>query len=332
MIAGEWTPAKVLEMSGSYWGACILHSAIKLDVFTILGSEGSDIKDIARKIDADERGLSMLLNALSAMKLISKTGDKYSNTPFAQSFLSKDSREYIGYMILHHHHLMDAWAQLPRAIKSGAAVKSRDLQDDEQQRENFLMGMFNIASFAAPRVAEKIDLSNCNHLLDLGGGPGTYAIYFCKKYPHLKATVYDLPSTRPFAEKTIREFELTDRIKFVQGDYLQDKIDGDYDAVWISHILHAEDPESCKTILQKTVSAVQPGGLIMIHDFILNDTMDGPEFPAIFSLNMLLNTPSGRSYSEKQIMDMLSDAGVRELRRLEFRGPNDSGIISGRRP
>ncbi len=91
MDKGEWTPAKVLEMSGSYWGACTLHSAIKLDVFTILGGGESDIKDIARKIDADERGLSMLLNALSALKLISKTGSKYSNTPFAQCFLYKNA-------------------------------------------------------------------------------------------------------------------------------------------------------------------------------------------------------------------------------------------------
>ena len=74
---------------------------------------------------------------------------------------------------------------------------------------------------------------------------------------------------------------------------------------------------------------MEPGGMILLHDFILDNTMDGPVFPALFSLNMLLNTPSGRSYSEKQIMDMLSSVGVRDLRRVPFRGPNDSGIISG---
>jgi len=329
MDTNEWTPAMALEASGSYWAACTLHSAIKLDVFTILGNRQSDIKDIARRINANERGLSMLLNALSAVKLISKTGKKYSNTPFGKSFLSRDSRQYIGYMIMHHHHLMDAWAQLSRAVQSGVPVRDRELLNDEGQLENFLMGMFNLASNVAPQVAEEIDLSSCNHLLDMGGGPGTYAIHFCMKYPQLKASVYDLPSTRAFAERTIREFKLTDSIRFVEGDYLQDKIDGSYDVVWLSHVLHAEGPESCRTILQKAVSVMEPGGMILVHDFILNDTMDGPVFPALFSLNMLLNTPSGRSYSEKQIMDMLSSAGVRELRRVPFRGPNDSGIISG---
>ena len=91
----------------------------------------------------------------------------------------------------------------------------------------------------------------------------------------------------------------------------------------------AEGPEDCRKIIRKTVAALEPGGLILVHEFLLNNTMDGPLFPALFSLNMLLGTPGGQSYSEKQIMDMLAEAGVKEIRRIDFRGPNDSGIIAG---
>ena len=160
MDTNEWTPAMALETSGSYWAASTLHSAIKLDLFTILGDRQSDIKEIARIINSDERGLSMLLNALSALKLISKTGKKYSNTPFGKSFLSRDSRQYIGYIIMHHQHLTDVWVQLSRAVQSGLPVRDREFMNDEEQLENFLMGMFNVASNVAPQVAEEIDLSN----------------------------------------------------------------------------------------------------------------------------------------------------------------------------
>jgi hypothetical protein len=44
---------------------------------------------------------------------------------------------------------------------------------------------------------------------------------------------------------------------------------------------------------------------------------------------MLLGTPAGQSYSEKQITDMLAKTGVKEIQRLPFQGPNDSGIITG---
>jgi hypothetical protein len=55
--------------------------------------------------------------------------------------------------------------------------------------------------------------------------------------------------------------------------------------------------------------------------------MDGPLFPALFSLNMLLGT-DGQAYSERQLMDMLADAGAREIQRLAVQTPNDSGIIT----
>jgi ubiquinone/menaquinone biosynthesis C-methylase UbiE len=172
-------------------------------------------------------------------------------------------------------------------------------------------------------------LSSKRHLLDLGGGPGTYAIHFCKKYSQLKATVYDLPTTRPFAEKTIKQFELTDRIQFAEGNYLNDPVEGRYDAIWLSHILHGEGPDDCRMIIQKAISVLEPGGMIIIHDFILNNSMDGPLFPALFSLNMLLGTDSGQSYSEIQIIDMLAAAGVKDVRRIVVQSPNDSGIIMG---
>ena len=82
-------------------------------------------------------------------------------------------------------------------------------------------------------------------------------------------------------------------------------------------------------IIQKAVDALEPGGMIIIHDFILNNSMDGPLFPALFSLNMLLGTESGQSYSEEQIKDMLVAAGVRDIRRIAIKTPNDSGIIVG---
>ena len=74
---------------------------------------------------------------------------------------------------------------------------------------------------------------------------------------------------------------------------------------------------------------MKKGGLILIHDFILNDSKDGPEFPALFSLNMLLANNGGRSYSQGEIVDMLGSAGVEQIKRHPFQAKNDSSIISG---
>lgn len=330
MESKQWNPGQMLEISGFYWKTCTLHAGVKLDIFTIIGRRQLSAEEVAAACGGDERGVTMLLNALVAMELLTQTEDEqYANTPAAEALLSKQSARYIGYMIMHHHYLVESWARLDQAVLTGKPVRVSASSGTAAQRESFLMGMFNLAMSIAPDLTRQTDLSERRHLLDLGGGPGTYAIHFCMNNPRLRATVYDLPTTRPFAEKTIARFEMSDRVGFTEGNYLEDGIDGEYDVAWLSHILHGEGPDDCRRIIRKAVDAMSPGGIIMIHDFILNDYKDGPLFPALFSLNMLLGTPGGQAYSEQEIVGMLAEAGISQIRRMAFRGPNDSGIMMG---
>lgn len=329
MKSEEWNPGRLLGTSGSYWQGCTLHAAVKLDLFTAIGDRKLSGDELAKELKSDVRATTMLLNALAAMQLLMNSDNKYSNSPASIAFLCKGSPKYVGHMIMHHHHLVDSWFRLDEAVKTGRPVRTRISQSDEVRRESFLMGMFNMAMNLAPIIVKQIDLASSRRLLDLGGGPGTYAIHFCLNNPDLRATVYDLPTTKPFAEKTIDRFGLNDRIAFVAGNYVDGPIPGTYDAAWLSHILHGEGPEDCEAIINKTVSVLESGGTILIHDFILNNGMDGPLFPALFSLNMLLGTASGQSYSEEQLIRMLRKAGVKDIRRIPVQTPNDSGIIAG---
>jgi predicted O-methyltransferase YrrM len=266
------------------------------------------------------------------MELLEKNGEAYANTPMAATFLSKNSSRYVGFMIMHHHHLVESWSRLDESVKTGRAVKNLRPANDEKQLESFLMGMFNNAMATAPSLVPTIDISGRKHLLDLGGGPGTYAIHFCKNNPGLMATIFDRPTTRPFAEKTVARFNLRDSIDFKGGNFLEDPIPGSYDVLWLSHILHGDSPADCDRTIQKAASTLEPGGTIIIHDFILNNTRDSPLFPALFSLNMLVRTEGGQAYSEAEIMTMLKKAGIRDIRRTTYRGPTDSGIIIGSKP
>ena len=323
-----WTKDELLELSDQYWEACALHAGVKLDVFTALGVSSLTAEEVAAKVGGNGRAMAILLNALSALGLLTKQADRYADTPAARERLSQDSSQYLGYIILHHHHLMTSWSELPTAVRTGTPVRRREAPSQEI-REAFLMGMFNLAMEIAPQAAQEIDLAGRRRLLDLGGGPGTYAIQFCLANPELRATVYDLPTSRPFAEKTIRRFGLEERVDFAAGDFTTDTLPGTYDAVWMSHVLHAEGPEACRKLVRKAAAALMPGGLILIHDFLLDESLDAPLFPALFSLNMVLGTAEGRAYSDREIREMLRDAGMTRIERLPFRGPNDSGIVAG---
>lgn len=325
----EWSYERVLATMGNTWQAFALQAAVKLDVCSAIGQESLSAEAVARRLKGNPRGIATLLDALSAMKLLGKDSGRYRNTAASAALLGKESPRYLGHIIMHHHHLAYSWLRLDEAVRAGRPLRSDRAARTEEEQETFLMGMFDLALPVAPRVAELLDLSQRRHLLDLGGGPGTFAIYFCLKNPELKATVYDLPSTRTYAQKTIERFGLGDRITFQAGNYLEDPITGSYDVAWLSQVLHSAGMTECEHIISKAVAALEPGGTLLIHEFILNNAMDGPLFPALFSLNMLLLTAQGQSYTEAQLMGLLARGGVTHVRRLSFQGPNDSGIIAG---
>jgi SAM-dependent methyltransferase len=332
MDSKNWTIPDLLQLSGGYWAACALHAGVKLDVFSPLAEAAQSANEVAQGCSADPRATAMLLDALTALGFLVKAEGSYALTAFAAAHLVRAAPGYLGHIIMHHHHLMEGWAKLPVAVKSGGPVRSSVSHGAEAEvRESFLLGMFNLASQLAPLVARSIDLSGRHRLLDLGGGPGTYAIHFCLQNPGLAATVFDLPTTRIFAEKTIARFGLEGRIVFNSGDYHADAVPNGFDVAWLSHILHAEGAESCLAILRKGVAALKPGGILLVQEFILNDAKDGPLFPALFSLNMLIGTGDGRAYAQGELTAMMTAAGLYEVRRLPVELPNGAGILVGQK-
>lgn len=329
----EWTPASLLQLSGGYWSTCALHAAVKLDVFTPLASAPASAAALAADRGCDARGLAMLLDAVAAMGLLEKKRTEYQASGFAAKFLCRTSPDYLGHIIMHHHHLVAGWSQLDEAVKTGHPVRQRvSHEDQEATRESFLMGMFNLAMLIAPKIVPQIDLQGRRRLLDIGGGPGTYAIHFCKEHPQLDAVICDLPTTRSFAQETVARFDLSDRIGFVAVDFEEEALPEGFDVAWLSHVLHGIGPEACVKLLKKTATALEPGGLILIQEFILNDAKDAPVFPALFSLNMLLGTPEGQAYSQGELFDMLKQAGCVDLRRLPIELPNGAGVLAAAVP
>lgn len=328
----DWNVGMLLGVSSGYWHGCTLHAAVRLKIFSLLGGEIRKADELARDASTDARATGLLLDALSAMGLVEKKEAGYANSTFARTYLQEEAPEYMGHIILHHHHILDSWAQLDKAVCTGKKVERRSYGADAE-RESFLLGMFNLANGLAPEIAANIDLGGRRRLLDLGGGPGTYAIHFCQANPELKAVIFDRPTTEPIAKKVVDSYGLSERISFEGGDFNTTSNEaGDFDAAWLSHILHSNSHKECELLIQKTVDALLPGGLLLIHDFILNSNKDGPEFPALFALNMLVETDKGRSYSVTEIKTMMEQAGLTEITHHTFRGPNDSSILSGIKP
>ncbi len=331
-MVSHWDPPRLLDTSGSYWQGSALQAAIRLDLFSPLCGASLPAASLAELLDCDQRALEMLLRALTAMDLLVKDRVGYHCPEPLSYWLDSSSPQYLGYIIRHQHHLVESWHLLDAAVRSGQPQRQRSAFSEAEWREDFLLGMHNLSNLLAPQLVPLIPLAQPRRLLDLGGGPGTWAAHFCLHHPTLSATVFDLPTSEAIFQQNISRFKLDERLQFVAGDFHHSAIGNGFDVAWLSHILHGEGPEDARALVARAADALLPGGTLLIHEFILSDEDAGPLYPALFALNMLLGTERGKSYSQGELFAMCRSAGLVEMERLALPAQNKSGVIICRKP
>ena len=320
----------LLELGWAYWKSQVIFAGVELGIFELLKKEGKESSEIARRLGTNPRATEMLLNALVGLKLLSKKADRYRNTPIASQYLVKGTPVYQGDRIHHLHNLWQRWERLQEAIRTGRSAldEKEGERPDPKKVRDFMTSMHNYASMKTRDLLKRLDVRAFRRLLDLGGGPGTYAIAIARKNPRLTAVVYDLDHNLEIAREFIKEAHLGARVTTQAGNFLEEDLpEGAFDAILASNVLHIYDPPTNVSILRKCHKALQPGGRVIIHEFVLNKSGTGPPFPAFFSLNMLLGTCSGACYGEAEMKGWLATAGFSRVktRRLD----KDSALIIG---
>ncbi len=336
MNGTKWTAPEILKLSAAYWPSCAVQTAVCLDLFTTLDraaakGENAGPDMLAKRLNCDARAMGMFVTALTALGFLERKGEELRLTEESRRYLSADSPEYLGFIIRHHSHIMPAWTRLKESLRTGRRMRDNSSSDTGslEEREAFLMGMFNVAVNQADAVAARLDLKGKKRLLDLGGGPGTSAVYFCRHNPDLCATVFDLPTSESFALNIIKRYGLEARINFMGGDFLQSELPTGYDAAWLSQILHGETPEDAVKLVARAARTLNPGGLLCVQEFIIDDDRRGPAHSALFSLTMLVGTEGGQSYTQSEIAAMLENAGAVNVRRIDAPLPPGCGIMAG---
>lgn len=313
---------------GYYWESKILLTAVKLDVFSLLGEKERTAAEVARRIGADERALELLMNALVAIGVLTKGADRFGNTEVSRTHLVKTSPEYVGHLLLLHDAEWNNWGKLEETIRTGKPPVSRHLfESDPELGINVLSVLHRIGQLSGPALARRLELETAKTLLDLGGRAGTNAIAFCSVYPYLNATVFDLPQTLKATERAIKEAGLEARITTRAGDFNVDPLGGPYDVVLMSDILHYQDPASNAALVKKAYAHLTDGGRLILKDRFLNPSGTSPAWTTAFALHILLNTERGRCYTIGEAMRWMADAGFRSIIKLE-----ETAVVQGIKP
>jgi len=295
-----------LRQVTSFAASRIILTANNFRLFDHLAFPGKTAHLLSRRISADARATELLLNSLVAVGLLGKKKDVYRNTPTASRYLVSGKPGYQGDILRHYSTLWDNWSGLDAVLKTGKPNRTA------RNHEAFILGMHNLALLKVKNVLAALDLRGVKRVLDLGGGPGTYAMAFARQGK--EAVIMDFPETLKIAKRLIAKEGLGKKISLLPGDFTSDAIGSDYDLVLISQIFHAYDMQTCISMLKKCHQALKRGGKVVVQEIFLDETHTAPPWGALFAINMLVNTPGGRTYTPKEMTGWMNKAGFRDMK------------------
>ena len=305
----------IRELAYSFRESRVLLSAVELKIFTVLDKHLITSDEVSKKINADPGATNRLINALCGMGLLKKVKDKFYNSDLSSKYLVEGKSDFMG-NLYHTNHLWKTWTHLTNSVRQGSSYTGdQNKREKDDWVEAFIAAMHYRGVKQGKILSMMINLNNVNKMLDVGGGSAAFSMELVKKNPAINAVVLDLPHVIPLTKKYVSEAGLLDNFNFIEGDYLTENFESSYDLILLSAIVHINSYKQNKTLIKKCADALNKNGMIIISDFVMNDDRTQPYHGTLFSLNMLVGTASGDTYTEGEMREWFESAGLSEIER-----------------
>ena len=310
----EKSVPEIVDLASAFYGSAVLFAALDMGVFKEIEEAGgsAELWPLSQEMGVSARGLGLLLDACVAVGVLGKSEGTYYNTPAGRAALVPGGPADLSKAIRYNEDVYPLWGRLAQLARTGRPVEPPKLHlgDDPERTRRFALSMRGRALAIGRGVVPMLDLSGCSRLLDLAGGPGTYAELIAKANPGLSVVTVDVPAVSAVAAECVAEAGLADRIECRAGDYHSDEYEPEaYDAVTIFGALHQESPDQIRDILARANRALRPGGRIFILDMMTDRTHTEPAFSALFAVNMALTTENGWVFSDEELKSWLCETG-----------------------
>jgi SAM-dependent methyltransferase len=313
----------------------VLLAGLELDIFTTVGEGAWTIPVLATQLKVSERGLDILCRNLAMAGLLLKKGGTYRNSRLGATALNATHPAYRGsYLDLIRSHWAD-WFRLLESVRSGLPI-DHEVPDSPDWRRRFTWAMHHRTLETAPAIASQITLGGAQTFLDLGGGPGTYALAFLAENARLRATVCDRAEALNVAKEIAATHRAGRRLSYLPLDFTKEPIPGAYDVIWYSNVLHIYSPEVNRAVFRRVLAALAPGGRFIIQDAFLHGR-EGllPAEASLFAVSMLLFTDGGNTYPASETATWLKDAGFARIKSLQLKKKTEdweNGILEASAP
>ena len=313
----ELSPRRLMRILGDFANSQILDASIEYDFFTLIHKGLQSAEEIARAAGTDARATRIVLDSLPALGLIEKRGGKYFLTPTADVFLVKEKPSYVGDFRHVALALWDGMAHLKESLKTGKPLSRMDTGAELQVWEKLVLGIIVIAEPAAKALCDILKIGSARkgiQVLDIAGGSSIFGMTILSRDPSAQVTQLDWPNVNAVAKKANKERGLDGKIRFIDGEHHTAPIETNYyDLVLASNFCRFESPRGNQELFAKAYSALKPGGIFVVNDFVPNEERTEPTFALRFSVYTLTHTPEGECWTLSQYSNWLQKAGFKSI-------------------
>jgi 2-hydroxy-4-(methylsulfanyl)butanoate S-methyltransferase len=288
-----------------------LFAALNLDLFTRLRGAARDLDTLSRETGVPASRLDTLLSALTGVGLLVRRDGGWANAPGSERYLVRGSRadfgDYYRYQI--DRIVYPAMAHLDAGMAGDLGGLAPRVQADRDSAEDFTRAQHAGSLGPAYLLSRAIDLGGRQSLLDVGAGSGAFAITLCRAARSLRATLLDFPHMLEVARRFVDEAQLADRIAFLPGGALEVDWPAAQEIVLMSYLLSAVPGRDLEPLIDRAWESMAPGGLLLVHDFMLDEDRGGPPLAALWFLSYLAWSTDNASFTAGDIAAHLRRRG-----------------------
>ncbi len=329
--AAPVTPERLFQYGWGFAVTQALATAIDIDLFSQVAAGNRTVDALAKATKCSTRGVRMLADALAGLGLLTKDAKGYGLAPDAAQFLVRSSPAYMGdFVALHAGEIADGWKSLTQCVRTGTSRVSFDKPAEGIPFwQRLVDSLFPVGYAAAKMVGEELGRRHPKgpiRLLDIAAGSGVWGIGAAHGNPRIQLTEHDLAETLVRTKAWVERTKVADRTTYLTGDLRTvDFGAGKFEAAVLGHICHSEGAAHSKALIAKTAKALVKGGTIVIVEFVPDDGRASPPNALLFSLNMLLHTSEGDTFTFGEYKSWLEAAGFKDV--VQMPAPAPSPLI-----
>jgi 2-polyprenyl-3-methyl-5-hydroxy-6-metoxy-1,4-benzoquinol methylase len=294
-------------------GAAAAHS-----LFTHIEKGAGTAEELAKAADISVRGAQALLDAMVALQLVQVAEGKYVNSPEASFYLVEGKAAYLGtHAKMVFSPFGRSFLELPEVVRTGQSrfEQTADVMDNPFWEE-LVLAIVPLALPVTQALVEHLEFPKMNapKVLDIGGGSGIFSVALLGANETATATQIDWAAVNRISERFVGRHGVGDRFRTIDGSFKTTDLGEGYDVVIYSNVAHQESPEENTAMFARIKKSLEPGGVLVISDFVLNDDRT-PNHPwtGIFHSFMLLQSKAGATWRQADYRSWLAKAGFDEI-------------------